>query len=102
MSVLHLKNLIVLKFYLRNFCSYKFLIFQESAWPSGRLLGGSSLLNALHYLRGNVQGFDEVAEKTGDKRWKLSNILKYYTALEDYNGWFPKGAQKYATLMCPF
>ncbi|CAL8109168.1 unnamed protein product [Orchesella dallaii] len=60
-----------------------------SFWPSGRLLGGSSLLNALHYIRGNIQGFDEIAEKTGDNRWRLSNLLKYYKTLEDYHGWFP-------------
>ncbi|ODN00972.1 Glucose dehydrogenase [FAD, quinone] [Orchesella cincta] len=60
-----------------------------SFWPSGKLLGGSSLLNALHYIRGNVQGFDEIAEKTGDDRWRLSNLLPYYKDLEDYDGWFP-------------
>lgn len=43
------------------------------------------------YVRGNVQGFDEIAEKTGDSRWKLNNILKYYKALESYNGWFDRG-----------
>jgi len=48
-------------------------------------------LNALHYIRGNTQGFDEIAEKTGDDRWKLSNVLKYYKDLEDYDGWFPNG-----------
>lgn len=43
------------------------------------------------YVRGNVQGFDEIADKTGDSRWKLTNILRYYKALENYNGWFDPG-----------
>jgi choline dehydrogenase len=56
--------------------------------PTGKLLGGSSQLNAMMYIRGNVQGFDEIAEKTGDRRWNTSNILNYYRNMEDYNGWF--------------
>ncbi|CAL8109171.1 unnamed protein product [Orchesella dallaii] len=67
------------------------LINNTSIWPGGKVLGGSSLLNAMMYVRGNVQGFDEIADKTGDSRWKLTNILKYYLALENYNGWFDKG-----------
>ncbi|ODM96357.1 Glucose dehydrogenase [FAD, quinone] [Orchesella cincta] len=59
-------------------------------WPTGKVLGGSSQLNAMMYLRGNVQGFDEVAAKTGDSRWKTANILKYYKGLENYDGWFSK------------
>jgi len=57
-------------------------------WPSGKQLGGSSQLNAMMYLRGNVQGFDEIAKKTGDSRWNTSNILRYYKSIEDYKGWF--------------
>lgn len=38
---------------------------------------------------GNVQGFDEIANKTGDGRWATKNILNYYRDMEDYNGWFP-------------
>lgn len=64
-------------------------ISQSVLLPTGKLLGGSSQLNAMMYIRGNVQGFDEIAEKTGDGRWNTSNILNYYRDLEDYNGWFP-------------
>ncbi|CAL8077369.1 unnamed protein product [Orchesella dallaii] len=62
-------------------------------WPAGKVLGGSSILNAMMYLRGNVQGFDEIAEKTGDNRWNLTNVLKYYKNLENYNGWFEPSDQ---------
>jgi len=39
-------------------------------------------------IRDNVQGFDRVAEKTGDQRWSMNNVLKYYKNLENYDGFF--------------
>ncbi|XP_035706083.1 choline dehydrogenase, mitochondrial-like [Folsomia candida] len=65
------------------------LIDNSVLFPTGKLLGGSSQLNAMMYIRGNVQGFDEIANKTGDGRWATKNILNYYRDMEDYNGWFP-------------
>lgn len=61
------------------------------AWPSGKGFGGSSMINGMIYVRGNVQGFDDLAEKTGDKRWSLDNLLKYYKELENYEGWYNTG-----------
>ncbi|OXA39099.1 Glucose dehydrogenase [FAD, quinone] [Folsomia candida] len=66
-------------------------ISNKMAWPSGKGFGGSSMINGMIYVRGNVQGFDDLAEKTGDKRWSLDNLLKYYKELENYEGWYNTG-----------
>jgi len=64
---------------------------QISHWPAGKQLGGSSTINGLIYIRGNVQGFDDVAKNTGDGRWAMDNVLEYYKKIEDYHGWFDDG-----------
>ncbi|OXA57371.1 Choline dehydrogenase, mitochondrial [Folsomia candida] len=63
-----------------------------SHWPGGRQLGGSSTINGLIYIRGNVQGFNKIAENLGDEKWRLENVLKYYHKIEDYFGYFEDGS----------
>jgi len=43
------------------------------------------------YVRGNIQGYDIIANRTGDPLWQSKNILKFYKKLENYNGRFDKG-----------
>jgi hemolysin activation/secretion protein len=43
------------------------------------------------YIRRNVQGFDDMAQKTGDRGWSLKNVLRYYKQMENYQGWFDNG-----------
>jgi len=43
------------------------------------------------YLRGHIQGFDAIANKTNDPRWRMENVLKYYKRIENYHGWFQDG-----------
>jgi len=45
----------------------------------------------LIYIRGNTQGFDIIANRTGDKRWSMENVLKYYKKIESYDGWYKHG-----------
>lgn len=40
------------------------------------------------YFRGNVQGFDTIANLTGNSAWRTSNMLRIFKAMEDYNGYF--------------
>lgn len=56
------------------------------AWPSGKGLGGSGLIHGMIYIRGTVQGFDIIANKTNDQLWSTENVLKYYHRIENYNG----------------
>ncbi len=52
------------------------------AWPRGRGLGGSSLLNYMIYMRGSPALYDSWAELTGDPRWSYSQVLEFFKRSE--------------------
>lgn len=55
------------------------------AWPRGRILGGSSSINGLLYLRGQRQDFDTwVAE--GATGWGYETVLPYFKKSEAFSG----------------
>ncbi|MBL8894436.1 MAG: GMC family oxidoreductase N-terminal domain-containing protein, partial [Rhizobiales bacterium] len=49
--------------------------------PRGKVLGGSSSINAMVYIRGQAQDFDDW-EKAGAKGWGWRNVEPAYAALE--------------------
>ncbi len=51
-------------------------------WPRGRVLGGSSSINAMCYIRGDARDYDEWAQFTGDPRWNWQNVLPYFKRAE--------------------
>ena len=53
-------------------------------WPRGRVLGGSSSINAMCYIRGNARDYDEWATLAGDDRWSWRNTLPLFKRSE-YN-----------------
>ena len=60
--------------------------------PRGRTLGGSSSTNAMAYVRGNKEDFNDW-EKLGNKGWGYDNVLQYFKKSEaneqisnDYHG----------------
>ena len=55
-------------------------------WPRGKLLGGSSNLNYMLYVRGDKQDYDDWADLTKDKRWSFQNVLKYFKKSEGHAG----------------
>jgi choline dehydrogenase len=59
-------------------------------WPRGRLLGGSSSINGLLYIRGQHGDYDEWAEK-GATGWNYRSVLPYFKRSERYEG----GANEY-------
>jgi len=53
-------------------------------WARGRVVGGSSCLHAMGYMRGHPQDFDAWAEATGDPRWSWDGLLPAFEANEDH------------------
>ncbi len=52
----------------------------------GRVVGGSSSINAMIWARGHKEDWDHYAEESGDPSWNYENILKIYQRIEDYRG----------------
>jgi choline dehydrogenase len=52
-------------------------------WPRGKLVGGSSSINAMIYIRGAQADYDEWAELTGDPSWSYDNVLPVFRRMED-------------------
>ena len=57
---------------------------QQSAWPRGKVLGGSSSINAMVYTRGNKQDYERWKKFHGAKDWGWKNVLPYFKKSEDY------------------
>jgi len=51
-------------------------------WPRGRVLGGSSSINAMCYIRGHARDYDDWARASGDPRWGWSAVLPYFKRSE--------------------
>jgi choline dehydrogenase-like flavoprotein len=51
-------------------------------WPRGRVLGGSSSINAMCYIRGVPGDYDGWADASGDARWSWSQVLPYFRRAE--------------------
>jgi choline dehydrogenase len=51
-------------------------------WPRGRVLGGSSSINAMCYTRGHRLDYDEWATLTSNE-WSYEGVLPYFRRAED-------------------
>jgi choline dehydrogenase-like flavoprotein len=59
-------------------------------WPRGKVLGGSSAINAMVFIRGQPTDFDDWRE-AGNPGWGWSDVLPYFRRLEDH----PAGPSEY-------
>ena len=53
-------------------------------YPRGRVLGGSSSINAMLVLRGQARDYDEWAQLSGDSGWAWRNVLPVFMGVEDH------------------
>ncbi|MET7802106.1 GMC family oxidoreductase [Streptomyces decoyicus] len=56
--------------------------------PRGRMLGGSSSMNAMIYIRGNRRDYDAWAA-AGAEQWGWDDVLPYFLRAEDFQGELP-------------
>lgn len=51
-------------------------------WPRGKVLGGSSSINAMCYIRGHARDYDEWAD-LGAEGWSWQDVLPYFKRSEN-------------------
>ena len=54
-------------------------------WPRGKVLGGSSSINGMLYVRGNPTDYDTWAQ-AGCRGWSFDEVLPFFMKSEDYRG----------------
>ena len=55
------------------------------AVPRGKLLGGSSAINGMAFVRGQAQDFDTWAQM-GNRGWSYADVLPFFKRMESYAG----------------
>ncbi|MFC7540191.1 GMC family oxidoreductase [Siccirubricoccus deserti] len=53
--------------------------------PRGRILGGSSAINGMAFVRGQAQDFDTWAQM-GNQGWSYADVLPFFKRMERYEG----------------
>ena len=55
------------------------------ATPRGKVIGGSSSINGMVYVRGHAKDFDHWAEQ-GAQGWSYADVLPYFRRMENWHG----------------
>ncbi len=55
------------------------------ACPRGKVIGGSSSINGMVYVRGHARDFDHWAE-AGAEGWSYADVLPYFKRMESWHG----------------
>ncbi|KPJ10999.1 Glucose dehydrogenase [acceptor] [Papilio machaon] len=55
---------------------------QKCYWPRGKVLGGTSSINGMFYLRGNKQDYDDWSSTTSTD-WNYESVLEYFNKSEN-------------------
>ena len=56
--------------------------FQRCNWPRGKVMGGSSVLNYMVYVRGNRLDYEQW-HNNGNYGWDFETVLHYFKKSED-------------------
>ena len=66
-------------------------------YPRGKVLGGSSSINGMIYMRGQDADYERWVAETGDSAWSWPEALRRYMKFEDYHGgdneWHRQGGE---------
>ena len=54
-------------------------------YPRGKVMGGSSSINGMIYMRGQSRDYDEWARLTGDDSWRWDHVLPLFRETEDHH-----------------
>ena len=74
------------------------------AYPRGKVIGGSSSINGMIYVRGHARDFDHWRDQGADG-WGYADVLPYYKRMEDWHdgghggdaGWRGQGGPLHVT-----
>ncbi|XP_043597207.1 glucose dehydrogenase [FAD, quinone]-like [Bombus pyrosoma] len=64
----------------KNFC--RAMEGGQCNWPRGKVIGGTSMLNYMLYIRGNKKDYD-MWEQLGNTGWSYDDVLQYFKKSED-------------------
>ena len=75
-------SMVLVYFWDDTTCYWFSVFFQKSLWTRGRVLGGTSSLNYMAYVRGSRHDFDHWAAE-GCTGWSYKDVLPYFLKMED-------------------
>ncbi|UTY57165.1 GMC family oxidoreductase [Massilia sp. erpn] len=55
-------------------------------YPRGKVLGGSSSINGMIYMRGQARDYEQWADLCGDDSWRWNAVLPLFMRSEDHHG----------------
>ena len=64
------------------------------ATPRGNVIGGSSSINGMVFVRGHARDFDNWAQ-SGARGWSYSDVLPYFKKMETWHGDIDDESEKY-------
>lgn len=56
---------------------------REMFWPRGKIMGGSSAINGMVYIRGHMADYDRWAKQEGATGWAWDDVLPYFRRSEN-------------------